>query len=67
MAVLEFLGRLVISLIVVFLLLPVVWLLASPFIIIAAAVLPGTYRSNLRCGFWNVSKAWLEWAVLLPP
>jgi len=65
--VLLFVGRLILALILLFVLLPVAWILSAPFILIGAAFARGTYGANVRQSFKAVSKVWLNWGDLLFP
>ena len=65
--VLLFVGRLILALILLFVLLPVAWILSTPFILIGAAFANGTYGLNVRQNFKAVSKIWLNWGDLLFP
>ena len=61
------LGRLLLSLLLVVFLLPVVWLICSPFILIVAACMSGPYDRNVKKGYQAVSEFWEECGVFLVP
>jgi hypothetical protein len=65
--ILEFIGRLILALILLIVLLPIIWIISSPFILIGAAIMPGPYYRNLNHGFRSVSQIWIDWGILLFP
>jgi hypothetical protein len=41
--------------------LPFIWIVSTPVILIASALIPGAYADNVERGFWVVSKWPLIW------
>ena len=66
-SVLEFIGKLILAIVLLFVLLPIIWVVTSPFIFLASAFVSGPYRDNVNRGFQAVSKVWLGWGILLLP
>jgi len=66
-SILEFIGRLLLALLLLFVLLPVIWFVCSPFILTGALLVPGPYGQNVSRGFRSVSKAWIDWGILILP
>ncbi|GEM_PF-5228247 len=66
-SILEMLGRWLIALLLVVILLPVIWLVTSPFILIGAGLMPGEYGQNVSKAYHAVSDIWLDWGLFLLP
>jgi hypothetical protein len=46
---------------------PIVWILATPFILGGSLFVDGDYRSNIIRGYKVVSKTWIDWGVHIIP
>ena len=66
-AVLEFVGRLILAVVLLFVFLPVVLIATSPFILVGSCFMKGAYGSNVRKGFQAVSQTWLDWGIYIFP
>jgi hypothetical protein len=53
-------GRVLVTAFILLVVLPLVWMLTFPLILIASLFLPGSYKFNLIYGIWMVSKLWLK-------
>jgi|WetSurSiteA1Bulk_404760.scaffolds.fasta_scaffold83275_2 hypothetical protein len=66
-AVLEFVGRFILAVVLLFVFLPVVLVATGPFILVGSAFVRGAYMNNVKGGFKAVSQRWLDWGVYVFP
>lgn len=66
-SILEFIGRFVLAIFLLIVLLPIIWIVCSPFVLTGALLVPGPYGQNVNRGFRAVSKVWLNWGILVLP
>lgn len=57
----DLLCKLLRAALVLFVILPFVWIISAPFILIASMFVPGSYRDTVSRAYWLVSKRLLIW------
>ena len=61
--IIEFLIKIFLGLIVFVVLFPIIWVLATPFILCGSLLAGGDYGSNVKKGYKAVSNKWIEWGA----
>jgi hypothetical protein len=65
--ILEFIGKMLLGLLVWFILFPVVWIICTPFILIISAFRPRSFSQNVSAGYQSVANFWTNYGIILIP
>ena len=64
-------AKAILGFVILCVLLPVVWLITAPFILIGAFFVKGSYSENVLSAMTTVTEKWVQWGVslfvILPP
>ena len=65
--IIEFFIKVILGFIIFVVLFPIIWILATPFILGGSFFVNGDYKTNVLSGYKAVSKTWIDWAVYIIP
>ena len=59
--------RLILAIIAVLVLMPLLWIISTPFILIGSLLVRGHFTQNVARGYKAVTRIWFDWGILAVP